>query len=216
MSAQSQLFQQASILSGRQMVMLVIVALHALVIGALMTTNIVPDIRQSSNTLTAYFLPRDRTVEPKLPDLQPHPQLTLNKPVHVPQPELDLRRQNPPVPVAQKVPETIPGPTVHDTGPGNVQVASTPLRFHAVRDADEFYPSVSLSLQEEGVAVVKVCVAPSGSLDGKPVIERSSGSSRLDAAALMWAREALRFTPATRGGEPISACERFRVNFTLR
>ena len=213
MSAQSQLFQQANILSGRQMVMLVIIALHALVISALMTARLVPDITQTKSTLTAYFLPQQKRIDPKPLDLQPHPQLTLDKPIYVPQPKVDL---NPQTPVARNVPDAIPEQPVLDAGPSKVQVASTPLQYRAVRDADDFYPSVSLSLQEEGAAVVKVCVAPSGALDGKPVITRSSGSSRLDAAALRWAREALRFTPATRGGEPISACKDFLVNFTLR
>jgi hypothetical protein len=48
-----------------------------------------------------------------------------------------------------------------------------------------------------------------------PTIENSSGSARLDGAAVTWAREALRFTPATRSGSPVSACKGFRVNFTL-
>jgi protein TonB len=84
-----------------------------------------------------------------------------------------------------------------------------------VRSADDYYPAASLRLQESGTAIVQVCVAPSGRLEGAPAIQQSSGSPRLDAAALKWAREALRFTPATRGGVPISACKGFRVNFKL-
>jgi TonB family protein len=95
-------------------------------------------------------------------------------------------------------------------------IPPTPLQFRAVRPADDYYPSASQSMQEEGLAIVRVCVTPAGKLDGKPVIESTSGSARLDAAALTWAREALRFTPATERGVPVAACKGFRVNFKLR
>ena len=94
--------------------------------------------------------------------------------------------------------------------------APTELRFEAIRPTDDYYPSTSLRLQEEGIAVVRVCVGPDGKLAGTPTIESGSGSRRLDNAAVTWAREALRFTPATREGRPVSACKGFRVRFSLR
>jgi hypothetical protein len=39
--------------------------------------------------------------------------------------------------------------------------------------------------------------------------------SLLDAAAVKWASEALRFQPATRGGTAVASCKEFRVSFTL-
>jgi TonB family protein len=96
-----------------------------------------------------------------------------------------------------------------------VEIAPTALQFRAVRPSDDYYPSEAMTLGEEGIAIVKVCVGPTGRIDGKPTIDKSAGSPRLDRAAVAWAREALRFTPATENGVAVAACKGFRVNFTL-
>jgi TonB family protein len=216
-SAQIQLLQQASVLSGRQMVMLIVIGLHALVISALMTMHLMPDISKAQTRITAVFLPRDPEPVPPRPEL--HVNVRKPPPVQLdmPLPDLNLTAPEPVKPPVKTGPK--PNPAQATPGDADLDVvapiAPTALQFRAVRNADDYYPSTSLSLQEEGASIVRVCVAPSGRLDGRPVIERSSGSSRLDAAALLWAREALRFTPATRDGVPISACKEFRVNFTL-
>jgi TonB family protein len=219
-SAQT-LQQQAGHLHGRQMVMLVTVALHALVIAGLMMMKVMPELRSDIR-----LLPIDM-------DIKPPPEATPTDPKPV-----DTKRvfSTPPVDIPiVDIPEitdniiTLPpettGPVAETAtmqeGPGTgtavvPDIPSTPLQFRAVRPADDYYPSASQSLQEEGMAIVRVCVSPAGALQGKPSIQTSSGSPRLDAAALAWAREALRFTPATERGAPVAACKGFRVNFKLR
>ncbi len=133
-----------------------------------------------------------------------------------PYPSRIFRLDVAPVPTSVQLDASPPAGPAEVAGTGAVpQIPSTALQYRAVRSADDYYPSQSLSLQEEGAAIVRVCVSPAGRLDGKPVIETTSGSPRLDAAALMWAREALRFTPATQGGIPVAACKGFRVVFNL-
>ncbi len=219
MSAHTLLQQQTGLLSGRQMTMLVTVGLHALVIAALMAMRVSLDAKVPDFLAPIDLPSEDRTVVQK-----PQP-LTVN--------DRDLQPSITQVPiVALDViipPETssevaslspadsspVPADAAGPGSAGIAQIPSTALQYRAVRPADDYYPSQSLSLQEEGTAIVRVCVAPSGKLDGKPVIDSSSGSARLDTAALTWAREALRFTPATQGGVPVGACKGFRVNFTL-
>lgn len=223
MSAQILLQQQAGQLHGRQMVMLVTIALHALVIAGLMMMKIVPEMRSS-----ARLLPIDMPLIEKPPEEQP-PVLKVDDLVPprsiTPQQVIDVDVVIPPEPqgaaaplVADDAAAVVMGP-VEGPGTGTAvvpDIPSTPLQFRAVRPADDYYPSASQSMQEEGLAIVRVCVTPAGKLDGKPVIQTSSGSPRLDAAALSWAREALRFTPATERGVPVAACKGFRVNFKLR
>jgi TonB family protein len=91
----------------------------------------------------------------------------------------------------------------------------TDLKYRAVKSPDEFYPPSSVSLQEQGVAIVNVCVGADGRIDGTPMIQASSGYKRLDQAAVRWTREALRFTPATENGTGVRACKGFRVVFNL-
>jgi protein TonB len=200
------------------MVLLVTIGLHALVIAVLMTMKMgVPDVLQSIVT-HAEFLPLDKPVQPPPPPL-PLPEVVRHE--RLPVPEVPLPEYVPvvddPAPGILQMPPADTGPVAADGPPsGSVpQVPSTALQYRVVRPTDDYYPSQSLSLQEQGTAIVRVCVTPAGRLDGKPVIDTSSGSARLDAAALTWAREALRFTPATRDGVAIAACKGFRVNFTL-
>ena len=218
MSAHTPLLQQSSMLSGRQMILLVIVALHALLISALMTMHMHVDIPTVIPPMVGQLLPPDPQQSP------PPAQMAVDIQV----PRLDVPRIVLPPLVAEAdavavspatdagVPDPAPVPAAGSAGAGEVApIAATALQFHAVRPADDFYPDASLRMQEQGTAIVRVCVAPSGQLEGRPVIDASSGSPRLDAAALSWAREALRFTPATRAGVPVSACKGFRVNFML-
>jgi hypothetical protein len=67
----------------------------------------------------------------------------------------------------------------------------------------------------EGAAIVRACADAGGRLSGNPTVVRTSRVSLLDAAAVKWASEALRFQPATRGGVAVASCKEFRVSFTL-
>jgi protein TonB len=183
-----------------------------------MTMRISPDVQLPEAVLIGRIDP---------PAVEPPP-----PPPPMPKPVLRTEFTTPKIPVVDPM---IPDPLVDTvpmppSDPGPVEmvspevgtgtdivpaIPSTALKYSAIRPADDYYPYASRTLQEEGIATVRVCVAPTGKLEGSPVIQTSSGSTRLDAAALKWAREALRFTPATERGVPVSACKGFRVHFTL-
>lgn len=95
-------------------------------------------------------------------------------------------------------------------------IPATPLTYRSRRSTDEYYPAISIRMSEEGAAIVRVCVDAHGALQGVPRVTDTSGHSRLDAAAVAWAREALTFTPATENGSPVASCKGFRVRFALR
>jgi protein TonB len=90
------------------------------------------------------------------------------------------------------------------------------LNFVALRPSDDFYPPISLRMGEQGITVIRICVSAAASLQGVPTVTSSSGHKRLDAAAVTWASEALRFEPATRNGTAVPGCKGVRVNFRLR
>lgn len=227
MSAHTQSWQQANLLTGRQMVLAATIALHALVIGALMTAHFVPRPEPIAipTWIDTYTPPDEPVVQPpqEIPvDIKVPPVIVSipipDVPVDVPVVDIpdSTALQSQPAP-AEVGPVVAPAPDVGVAGPvAEPVIATTALQYRAVRPADDYYPDASLKLQEAGTAIVQVCVAPTGRIEGAPTIQQSSGSPRLDAAALRWAREALRFTPATRGGVPVSACKGFRVNFRLR
>jgi TonB family protein len=209
--------EKASLLTGRQLVFLLVVVLHALAIVSLMAMRIQIEDKAPPGLKWIDPVVPDQPLEPVPP--MPTPDLVSAESIAVPVPAI-------PGPViglieAPSVPETgITLPVVSEPVAGTPAVApvipATDLQSRAIRSPDDYYPSASLQLQEEGLAVVHVCVGPTGRLEGAPTVTSTSGSRRLDAAAVKWASEALAFTPATRNGAAVSACKDYRVRFKLR
>jgi TonB family protein len=212
--------QQAGLFSGRHMTFMVVVGLHAVVISALIAMRFAPDLPRQVPDITVIPVvnvdppdpvpqdPRPLPVESRLIPLVP-PEVRIIQPLeHV---EIATIQ----TPARNAVPDDAGATTVSaDTRP--VPRISTELQFQIVRPADDYYPDASVRMEERGIAIVRVCVDAAGRIAGRPTIQASSGYKRLDQAALLWASESLRFTPATADGAAIAACKGFRVNFTLR
>jgi protein TonB len=80
---------------------------------------------------------------------------------------------------------------------------------------DSYYPDASRRLGEQGTAFVHMCIGPGGRVSD-PKIERSSGSSRLDAAAIRYAQATSgHFRPETRNGEAVTVCTNLPIKFQL-
>lgn len=204
--------QQSSVFSGRQFVMMVTIALHAALISALMAMKISTVI---SNPQPVLQWP-DIKPDPQPPEpVAPRPDVRLRDwqdyQPQVPRPDVSFPPDDPPA-----TPETSGSVEPIGTSPAQgAPIPATGLQFRAVRPADDYYPAAAIRDNEQGAAIVHVCVGADGRLAAAPVIANSSGSRRLDGAAVTWAREALQFTAATSGGVAVAACKDFRVNFTL-
>lgn len=84
-------------------------------------------------------------------------------------------------------------------------------------NSEDYYPPASKRLEEQGVAVVAVCVGPDGKITGAPTIATSSGSPRLDEGAVKLATAASgRYKPATEDGKPIASCTKLAIRFQMR
>ena len=63
---------------------------------------------------------------------------------------------------------------------------------------------------------MKLCIGAGGRLVGDPQIQRSSGSSRLDQAAMRYARATSgHFEPETRNGAAVTVCTALPIKFQL-
>jgi periplasmic protein TonB len=214
--------QQASILSGRSMTLVAVIALHALLITALIAVKIVPPLMNSGPAPFEMVVVPPEVIPPP-PQLMPaEPQKVM---VTVPPIELPVFNVPDDTLVAQAIapPNTADsGPVQIDAGPAEGSVMTAPparvftdMTYRAVKAPNEFYPPTSVTLQEQGIAIVRVCVDGAGRLDGIPTIQTSSGHKRLDQAAIRWTREALQFTPATENAVGVRSCKGFRVTFNL-
>ncbi|HTW38591.1 MAG TPA: energy transducer TonB [Steroidobacteraceae bacterium] len=107
-----------------------------------------------------------------------------------------------------------PKPQVYAPAPRRVVVVGASLDLKGSGSTDDYYPDVSRRLDETGTALVHACAGTNGRVSQTPTIERSSGSSRLDQAAIRYATHA-RYHPATEDGRAIPGCTRFNVTFRL-
>jgi protein TonB len=84
---------------------------------------------------------------------------------------------------------------------------------HIVHSLEPTYPLVSRAREEEGTVFVKVMISPYGTVSDVQ-IEKSSGYSRLDAAALKSVRE-WQFAAGKRGSQAIATWVTVSVKFVL-
>jgi protein TonB len=142
----------------------------------------------------------------------------------------------PPPPKMERPPVEVPPPDVvinlpaESTSTAITQVTSRPVAPPAPRapdvrtraqldqrhspSTDDYYPPASRRMSETGSTTVNVCLDEGGKQTGTPTVGKSSGSSRLDEAAVSWASHA-RFVLGTLNGKPIADCTAFRVTFKL-
>lgn len=138
-------------------------------------------------------------------------------------------------PVAAAPAETSPAPLMRDAGPKAEQPAvvpapgaaaapaaaaappapSSPPDFRAayLRNPPPGYPTAARRNGEEGTVTLRVLVSAEGA-PREVALERSSGSSVLDAVALATVKT-WRFSPARRGGEPQEAWVLVPIVFRL-
>ncbi len=101
--------------------------------------------------------------------------------------------------------------------PPPVHYTYTPARAGSgFPSTDNYYPQASQRLGEEGTAYVHLCIGPQGQVAGSPSIVKSSGSPRLDRAALRYARATSgHWIPEKRNGQPITICTQLPIKFQL-
>ena len=198
-------------LSRRTMIFVLIVCLHALVIYGLATGVARGVFKAIPERIDVVFLPKPAPRTP--PPLKLDRKLARFTP-EIPRPAWQAVSLEPPVVIPDPINPVLPsGPSVPPPKPLNRVIGGPGAGFP---NTDDFYPAASRRLGEVGVATVGVCADGTGRLAGKPTIEETSGSARLDEGALSLARAGSgHYRPTTENGGPVSACYAFRVRFEL-
>lgn len=119
----------------------------------------------------------------------------------------------PPAPPAPPAPVRAPLPPGPPAGAPEV-VRAESRNIAAVSSAGITYPAQSLRLREEGVVRVRVLIGANGRAK-QAQVAKSSGSSRLDSAAVEGILRNGRFTPTKRNGQPVDDWYILPVNFKL-
>jgi TonB family protein len=206
--------QDAGYFSRRTGTLILVVSLHAVLFYGAMTT--LSHIHASASPDDLQNRPVDNPPPHDLLLPPPQPQLDTTK-IETQIPEItipgepdaghELTTTTDPTP-SQPTPPSIPAhvATQVQGGPG----AGFP-------DPDDFYPSLARRLEEQGSAVVRVCVDAKGRLTSDPTVLQGSGSARLDEGALKLARAGSgHYRASTEDGQAVNSCYPFRIRFQIR
>ncbi len=214
----SLIVESPGFLSSRAVTFGLVLSLHAAIFGGLMMAG------------TTFLKPAEppalqpRVIDQPLPQIKPPPwqfhEFVLEAPKVPPVlPPVDPPTNDGPVPTMVLSPD--PGvlssqdPSV--TLPPHDSVRVQGGTGAAFPHPDDYYPDASRRLEEQGAAVLKVCVDAAGRLMTDPVKEETSGSGRLDAAAVRLAKAGSgQYRPTTEDGHPVPACYPIKIRFQLR
>jgi TonB family protein len=202
-------------LSLRSSTFCLVVCLHALLLYGFITAlshtrgTAAPDPLQNQilKNPTPRVLPLPLPT-PHLRDLNievPRPDTHLD---YEPDPDVDLTTEIPKEPSQTPPPQSAPAHVIQQVqgGPGE-----------GFPHPDDYYPERSRLVDEQGTATVNVCVDARGRLTSDPTTLQTTGSPRLDAAALKLARAGSgHYRASTQDGRPVDSCYPFRIRFQLK
>ncbi|HEX4387046.1 MAG TPA: energy transducer TonB [Steroidobacteraceae bacterium] len=204
--------QDSMFLTRRGVVVGAILALHVFIAWALATGLAHKMIEALAPPIQTVIQEEIKTQE--APPPPPPPQFE-RPPVEIPPSDTVIE-----LPQAQAATTAITNTTTQHVAPAPVAHASvrTPVGpGKGFPNSDEYYPPASRRLEEQGMAVVNVCVGPDGKLTGAPTIDKSSGSVRLDEGAIKLTTAASgRYKPAMEDGKPVAGCNKLGIRFQLR
>src|ERR1039457_1110555 len=151
--------QDASFLSNRAIVFVAILVIHAVVIYAFASGLAKSGQRYLQTILQTNII---QTEKPKdLPPPPPPVDLKERPPVQVIAPDINITipAEAPPPPITNVTTQPAPPP------PPRAIVPGTPVKVTYAPDVQDYYPEVSRRNNEEGRAIVKVCVNTAGKID---------------------------------------------------
>lgn len=201
--------QDTQYFTRRTAVLGIIVALHIAIIWALASGLAQRAIQMVAPPIQTQIV--QQTKQQLKPPPPPPPQLQQQQ-VEVPPPVIQIN-----VPAAAQTHAITIVKRVVRAAPAPAPVRVTPLQA-IQRDfpsTDSYYPDASRRLGEQGTTLVHLCIGPGGRVSNTSVA-RSSGSSRLDEAALRYAQATSgHFRPETRNGVAVTVCTQLPVKFQL-
>jgi protein TonB len=155
-------------------------------------------------------------VQPKdvaKPPPPPPPDLAKPPPPFVPPPDINITNDAPST-NAITTQSTTPTPPVP---PQPAPQAPAPTQLSAITRTHTIppYPELSRKLNEQGSVILEVTIDTAGNCTDAAV-QTSSGSQRLDDAAVAWVKSKWRWNPPTQNGQPVSARTLVKVTFNLK
>ena len=193
----------------RMVIIGIIAALHVIGVLAIWSRHML--VEQEPGPLTV------NPIDTDVPDVPPPPPPVMPS---IPTPPVVLAPPLPPsIEVIEEAPTAITAKEMPAELPAPAPIARndvTEARFDVdyLNNPKPAYPPLSRRLREEGVVVLKVHVRSDGSVEAA-VVDKRSGSTRLDEAALTAVKQ-WHFVPARRGSEAVDSWVLVPIEFELQ
>ena len=144
--------ERASVITGRQLVFLLVIALHVAFISALMAIRITSDRQPAPVLRSITQITQPRPPEEVKPTIDPQVDTSPTN-WQVPDVPEPIIRRDPPAQAITAPPADagVPSWVEEVAVPGPIAIAPTELKYRAVRPTDDYYPTVSRQLQEQGI-----------------------------------------------------------------
>jgi len=194
--------------------------LQAAIVFALITGLTPERLFVATNELVVQILdetkPLPASPAPPPPTILAAPQLPA-----APLPEIRIQASSPPehsistiahaAPTITAVQASAPAPVA----PTATQPAAIGVRAVLGTHTAPPYPEVARRLAEQGTVTLRIEIAASGTIKNVAVLH-SSGSERLDAAAVSWVKTHWKYHAASRGGVAVESHVEAQIVFDLR
>jgi len=177
-----------------------VIGIHVVIISALIVGLSNDQLRKEMMDISASVVAKKAA--PK--DLPPPPPAMVRPPAQVAAPPPQIVIAAPPPVVAAPVVAAPPPPP-------------PPTELKAIEKTHSLppYPALSQRMGEQGTTLLKVAIDNTGKVTECTVMT-SSGSTRLDAAAVEYVKANWRWQPPTQAGKPVSATTEVSVKWDLK
>lgn len=190
----------------------VVAGIHAALV-ALLVLGMVTKMELKKEDLQATV--EEQKVLPKTPP-PPPPKFEKPPPPFVPPPDFNIQTEAP-APRAIVASPTPPPPPAPPRPAPPAPPAAPPTPAEPIMSTHGIppYPSISQRLGEHGISLLNITIDENGRCTNAEVAT-SSGSSRLDGAAIDYVKQRYRWKPATLNGKPVTVRSQIRVIWDLK
>jgi protein TonB len=192
--------------------LILVTAIHIGIIALLVLGMVANDIEKKKEDLQATV--EQQKIEPKAPP-PPPPDVIKPPPPFIPPPDITIQTEAPPnnnaIVTTTSRPPAPPPPAPPPAPPAAPPTPAVALMNTHTKPP---YPTISQRLGEHGTTLLMVTIDASGDCTGADVIT-SSGSHRLDQAAIDYVKQRYKWKPATQGGKPIASRQQLRIVWSL-
>jgi protein TonB len=190
---------------------IIVGAIHA-GIAVLLILGMVTKMELKKEDLQATV--EEQKVQPKPPP-PPPPKFEKPPPPFVPPPDFNIQSEAPPPRAIVATPVPPPPPPPRAAPPAPPAIPPTPPEKILATHTQPPYPALSQRLAEQGTTVMN-CVIDENGRCVEITLAKTSGSNRLDTAAMDYVKQRYRWKPAMRDGKPVKENAQLQVIWSLK